>query len=92
MLFNRYITNLYSRNKQEFELKQKKNFKVEWLSLKLKEKGKLQYYLGHSDIIYCFALRLHDEKAEIQKQKEYFAKLRTEFQPDGGKVRSHSLD
>ena len=31
--------------------------------------------------------RLHDEKAEIQKQKEYFAKLRTEFQPDGGKVR-----
>ena len=30
---------------------------------------------------------MHDEKAEIQKQKEYFAKLRTEFQPDGGKVR-----
>ncbi len=42
--------NLYSRNKQEFELKQKKNFKVEWLSLKLKEKGML---LGHSDLVYC---------------------------------------
>ena len=30
--------------------------------------------------------RLRDEKVEVQKQKEYFAKLRTEFQPDGGKV------
>ena len=34
----------------------------------------------------CTYCRLHDEKAEVQKQKEYFAKLRNEFQPDGGKV------
>ncbi len=27
--------------------------------------------------------RLQDERAEIQKQKEYFAKMRVEFQPDG---------
>ncbi len=31
--------------------------------------------------------RLQTERDEIQKQKEYFAKMRTEFQPDGGKVR-----
>ena len=76
----------YSRNKQEFELKQKRSFKVEWLSLKLKEKGMLLCQLGHNNLTTLLP-RLHDEKAEIQKQKEYFAKLRTEFQPDGGKVR-----
>lgn len=82
---------LYSRNKQEFELKQKKSFKVEWLNLKLKEKG-ICCNTGHSDLTVSSltTIRLHDEKAEIQKQKEYFAKLRTEFQPDGGKVR-HSV-
>ncbi|XP_064386094.1 uncharacterized protein LOC135334732 isoform X2 [Halichondria panicea] len=30
-------------------------------------------------------IRLQTEREEIQKQKEYFAKMRTEFQPDGGK-------
>lgn len=29
---------------------------------------------------------------EIQKQKEYLAKLRNGFQPDGGKVISRSTD
>ena len=37
----------------------------------------------------CTYCRLHAEKAEVQKQKEYFAKLRSEFQPDGGKVNYH---
>ena len=31
--------------------------------------------------------RLEDERAEVERQKEYFAKLRAEFRPDGGRVR-----
>ena len=37
-------------------------------------------------------VRLEDERAEIQKQKEYFAKLRVDFLPDGQKVRNVPLD
>lgn len=31
--------------------------------------------------------RLEGEKAEVEKQKEYFAKMRAGFQPDGQRVR-----
>lgn len=31
-------------------------------------------------------IRLQEERAEIQREKERYAKIRAEFQPDGRKV------
>lgn len=63
-----------------------KSIRENWLSWRRRKRGELTAWFSASVVVHhwvFYTLRLANEREEVQRQREYIAKMRADFKPDG---------